>query len=117
MTLMRDSKTSIIKGRKINQLPTWHLRLSHHSTLDLVKELPFTDDDKINRIDFQNLPIVRIRPKDGCFFNEDLQYIYIQIKSIKVDKYTGIVYNFDCDTHSFISPYCVGHNCDPYDHD
>lgn len=117
MTLMRDSKISMIKDREIKQLPTWHLRLSHHSTLDLVKELPFINDDKINRIDFINLPKVRVRPKDGCFFSKDLQYIYLQIKDIEIGTYTGTVYNFDCDTHSFVSQYCTGHNCDPYDHD
>lgn len=117
MNLMREPKTSTIEGRLVKQLSTYHLRLSHHSTLDLVKKLPFTDDIKIKRIDFDNLPDVRVRPKDGCFISKDLEYIYLQIKNIEDSTYTGTVYNFDCETHTFICQYCTGHNCDPYDHD
>jgi intein/homing endonuclease len=117
MNLLRDNKYSNIRGVLVKQMPTWHLRLSHHSTLQLVKELPFTDDIKIKRIDFNNLPNVRKRPKDGCFISEDREYIYLQIKDIEESTYTGTVYNFDCETHTFITQYCTGHNCDPYDHD
>jgi hypothetical protein len=117
MNLMRNAQNVILNGRLVKQLPTWHLRLSHHSTLDLVKELPFIDDLKVKRIDFNNLPITRKRPKDGCFLSKDLDYIYLQIKNIEDSTYTGTVYNFDCETHTFITQYCTGHNCDPYDHD
>ena len=27
------------------------------------------------------------------------------------------VYNFDCETHTFVCQYCTTHNCDPYDQD
>jgi len=53
----------------------------------------------------------------ACQISEDGKYIYIKIKTIEKSAYTGIVYNFDCETHSFICQYCTGHNCDPYDHD
>jgi len=52
----------------------------------------------------------------SCMLSDDLKYIYIKIKNIDKSFYTGIVYNFDCKTHSFITQYCTGHNCDPYDH-
>ncbi len=57
------------------------------------------------------------RKNKTCILSEDNKYIYIKIKSIEKNTYTGVVYNFDCETHSFISQYCTGHNCDPYDHD
>ena len=117
MNKLRNSKQGIILGRDVEQLDTYHLRLSHHSTLQFVNEVHDKIDHKINKVDIGNLPDVRQRPKDGCFFSNDLDYIYLQIKDIKESTYTGTVYNFDCETHSFISPYCTGHNCDPYDHD
>lgn len=43
--------------------------------------------------------------------------IIIGIQSITKDKYTGIVYNFECDTHTFMCRNIMTHNCDPYDHD
>lgn len=53
----------------------------------------------------------------ACRMSEDGKYIYLKIKNIEESTYTGTVYNFDCDTHTFICQYCTGHNCDPYDHD
>ena len=43
--------------------------------------------------------------------------IIIGISSIVKSKYTGIVYNFECDTHTFMCRNIMTHNCDPYDHD
>ena len=40
--------------------------------------------------------------------------IIIGIQSITKDKYTGIVYNFECDTHTFMCRNIMTHNCDPY---
>jgi len=59
----------------------------------------------------------KIRVSNSCIISNDNKYIYIKIKSIDESLYTGVVYNFDCETHSFVSQYCTGHNCDPYDHD
>ena len=48
---------------------------------------------------------------DQKFVNNN---IIIGIQSITKDKYTGIVYNFECDTHTFMCRNIMTHNCDPY---
>ena len=57
------------------------------------------------------------RENNICIISEDNNYIFIKIKKIEESSYTGLVYNFDCETHTFVTQYCTGHNCDPYDHD
>ena len=41
------------------------------------------------------------------------KYIYLNIDSIEQTLYTGIVYNFECDTHTFMCRNIATHNCDP----
>ena len=40
--------------------------------------------------------------------------IWLKVEKIDSSKYTGVVYNFECDTHTFMSRCIVTHNCDPY---
>ena len=47
----------------------------------------------------------------------DGRKIYIKIQSIEESMYTGTVYNFECDTHTYMCRNILTHNCDPYDHD
>ena len=54
---------------------------------------------------------------DDCFFSDDLNYIYFKIREIEKSKYTGVVYNFECDTHTFLCRNITTHNCDSYDYD
>lgn len=44
-------------------------------------------------------------------------YIYLKVKNIVTEDYTGTIYNFECDTHTFMCNYIPTHNCDPYDDD
>lgn len=39
--------------------------------------------------------------------------IWLKIEKIDNSKYTGIVYNFECDTHTFGCRCIMTHNCDP----
>lgn len=55
--------------------------------------------------------------KKGCFISSDGNYIYIRIKSIEKELYSGPVYNFDCDTHAYLCHHITTHNCDPYKSD
>ena len=43
--------------------------------------------------------------------------IWLKVEKIDTSVYTGVVYNFECETHTFMSRCIVTHNCDPYDHD
>lgn len=47
----------------------------------------------------------------------DCDRIYLKVKQIVKTKYTGTVYNFECDTHTYMCRNIVTHNCDPYDFD
>ena len=44
----------------------------------------------------------------------DRNRVYIKIESIEESLYTGTVYNFECDTHTYMCRNILTHNCDPY---
>lgn len=67
----------------------------------------------LKTIEYKQTP----RKNTSCILSKDNKYIFIRIKNIVQSTYTGVVYNFDCETHTFIVPYCTTHNCDPYDDD
>ena len=48
-------------------------------------------------------------------FSDDLKYIYFKIKEITISKYSGKVYNYECETHSYCCRHIATHNCDLYD--
>jgi hypothetical protein len=43
--------------------------------------------------------------------------IWLKVQNIDKQSYTGTVYNFECNTHTFGCRCIMTHNCDPYDHD
>lgn len=44
-------------------------------------------------------------------------YIYLRVQDITTSPYVGKIYNFECETHTFMCNYIPTHNCDPYDDD
>lgn len=92
----------------------WTLDI-HGEMINKIKRLYNKSDlklDKWESKDFANHAIPR------CFFeDESYNYIYIKISSIEVSKYTGIVYNFHCETSTFMCHYIPTHNCDSIDSD
>ncbi len=58
-----------------------------------------------------------IKSKNGCFLSEDSDYIYFRIKGIRKSSFTGTVYNFECDTNTFLTHHITTHNCDDYKQD
>lgn len=48
----------------------------------------------------------------NCYFSDDMNYIYVRIKEKNIYKYTGLVHNFDCETHTFCGEKIATHNCD-----
>lgn len=122
LSKLRNSGTaSFGRNREYKTRECYHLRVGHNDTVALAKdiiEIPALDpDSKLDKINFDDLPIVRVKPRNGCFISYDKNYIYIQIRNITKSKYTGTVYNFDCETHTYMCRDIVTHNCDPYDHD
>lgn len=112
---LRDAKKAMIQGRVVNQKATYHLRLGGFATIQLAKlmlQQTQYKDEKLVKVDLTR--IIK-HSNTSCFCDGD--YIYSKIKEIKTSKYTGIVYNFECDTHTFMCRNILTHNCDPYDHD
>ncbi len=67
--------------------------------------------DKLNRINEYKSKINSRKQK--IIFSNTYDRIFIQIERIDADKYTGTVYNFECDTHTYMCRTIVTHNCDP----
>lgn len=44
-------------------------------------------------------------------------YLYLRVMNVTKEEYRGIVYNFACDTHTFMCNYIPTHNCDNYEND
>ena len=53
----------------------------------------------------------------NCWIDENNKYIYFKVKNITKEPIEDEVYNFECDTHTFMCNYIPTHNCDPYDDD
>ena len=61
------------------------------------------------------MPSITNHNRKYVYIDDD--YIYLRVNSIDVEEYTGYVYNFECETHTFMCNYIPTHNCDPYDDD
>ena len=116
LTKLRNAGINTIQNRKCETKETYTLKLGTNDTLNLANQLD-KNSEKISRIDFDNLPNTRRKPQRNCFIDESNEYIYFQVKDIITDTYTGIVHNFECDTHTFMCHHITTHNCDPFDDD
>lgn len=113
---LRKAKKSIIQGRVVNQRETYHLRIAHNNSCNLA--IPMICNSSFNDEKLQKINIhadVKLNTSKDCICVGP--YIYVKIKAIEQSRYTGIVYNFECDTHTFMCRSIMTHNCDPYDHD
>ena len=111
---LRDSKQSTIRGRIINQREAYHARIAQSGSIllkrlfdqyhieDIIKAGKIIDSQLSNN---SNKQIV---------FDDEFKHIICKIKQLTIGKYTGIVYNFECDTHTFLCRNIMTHNCDPY---
>lgn len=113
---LRDASNShVINGRKCVTQETYHLRFGHNATMQ------FNDlfDYKIGKLTTinSNIRVLTNRTKNGCYLSNDGDFIYFQVKDIETNVYSGPVYNFECDTHTFMCHHITTHNCDPYDDD
>lgn len=115
---LREKGKVNFRGKDFDTKVCYQLRFGHHDTLAFVKSLDtLIDDHKIKKINFNDLPNIRKRPKEDCFISNDNKYIYFKIKEITTELYNGLVYNFECDTHTYLGRNIGYHNCDSYDQD
>lgn len=113
---LRKAKKSTIQGRVVNQRETYHLRIAHNNSCNLAIPMMCNssfNDEKLQKINI-HADVKQNTSKDCVCVGP---YIYVKIKAIEQSRYTGIVYNFECDTHTFMCRSIMTHNCDPYDHD
>ena len=112
VTKLRDKKISVISGRECNVLEAYHLRVGNTYLKNMIDWNP--DDLKLKKATITYNDSHR---RQDIFFSEDCKYIYFRVKDVKKEHYKGNVYNFECDTHTYMCNYVPTHNCDPYDDD
>ena len=110
---LRNTKESYISGKLVNQKEAYNLCLANNDSLELIKLLNNDIlDPKLNRFNLDEFKTINRRTIKSCHFNEDKNFIYFRIKNINKYKFTGNVYNFECDTHTFMCHHITTHNCD-----
>ena len=114
---LRDCGQSTIRGRVINQREAYHARVAQSGSI-LLKRLfdKYCIEDTVKAGKIIDRQLSNHSNKQ-IVFDDEFKYIICKIKQLTVGKYTGIVYNFECDTHTFMCRNIMTHNCDPYDHD
>lgn len=111
-----DVHTSIIDGVKYICRPSYTLSLNQTELKKFVNI--FDNDEHSRKLRFakENIKGKNVESLK-CRISKDGEFIYIKIDSIEKGLYTGMVYNFETDTHTFMCQDVMTHNCDPYDHD
>ena len=108
---LRDNKKMIIEGREVNCSETYHLNISHGDLMKFYTMCSNQNYQKLNKLTY--IKSCKKYPRFVSMdFSEDLKFIYFKIKDICINKYTGSVYNFECDTHTYLCRHITTHNCD-----
>lgn len=113
---MKKIRTEYIDGNKLkSQRPCYHLRVGHNYTVYFMKLVENVTPNYISKLSKVCVSTnTRKSPSTGIFISNDNKYIYVRISSITKEKYTGPVYNFECDTNNYLLRNISVHNCDPY---
>lgn len=56
--------------------------------------------------------VLSVNEVDSCIIDENKDYAYFKIVDIKKTSYTGLVYNFQTETSTFMCNHITTHNCD-----
>lgn len=118
ISMFRKGKPTVISGVDTYSKDCYHLRIGDNGThefRDMVISIYPNGSRKINRVGPKMAK--QDKRKRDCFVSDDNRYVYFQVKKIEKEVYTGIVYNFECDTHTYLCRHITTHNCDPYKSD
>lgn len=116
LTKLRDSGTrEIIKGVISKTKETYMLRVNQIDTLKMYRGFRKDLSQKHPKVlkELKN----EVKSKHTCFLSKDLDYVYFRVRKINIEKYTGTVYNFECETNTFLTHHITTHNCDDYKQD
>lgn len=108
--LLRKAGTEFIVDRMCNTKDKYSLNIGTEG-LNIIKEWGL-DSMKVGSY---NIVSISNHNRKDVFIKDD--YIYLKVKSIDIEEYKGYVYNYECDTHTFMCNYIPTHNCDTYDDD
>lgn len=112
LTKLRDSKKVKILNKDCTQKQTYNLTLSNHDSLELIDLIYKIDDEKLNKFNSNDFSKLNKRKISSCHFDVNKDFIYFRVKQINESNFTGNVYNFECDTHTFMCHHITTHNCD-----
>ena len=97
----------IINKQGVHSLQSYRMNISRSDQKSLAL-FPIFNSRKIKLLNTATYtPYSRM---DVKFENDK---ILLKIQNIKESSYTGIVYNFECETHTFMCRNILTHNCDP----
>lgn len=115
IVIHQKEHTSYFNSKPYLSKLSYRINILSDSIPNMFKELQISVNSiKLNKLR-EYVRKCAIRPSVNIRFvgNE----IHLRINNIVKSKYTGTVYNFECDTHTYMCRNIVTHNCDPYDFD
>lgn len=110
---LRDATMHSINGRMCLTKETYSLAIARPGVNKLARMLGWKDI-KLERFDRRDSVV---RANTRCWFSDDGRYVFYKIREITTRQYSGWVYNFECDTHTYMCHHLPVHNCDPIDND
>ena len=96
-----------INKQGIHSLQSYRINISRSDQKSLAL-FPIFNSRKIKLLN-----IARYTPYSRMDVKFEDNKILLKIQNIKESSYTGIVYNFECETHTFMCRNILTHNCDP----
>lgn len=112
VTILRGERKGCIIGKEIHQKKAYHLRVFGNYVKKFISMSYI--DYKLSKFNsskqYSNHDTLR------WIFTDD-GYIYIKVKGVEKGSFTGTVFNFHCETSTFMCNYIPTHNCDPVDSD
>jgi hypothetical protein len=116
LSKLRKAGLHKLRNKYCNTKETYRLRISLHNSIQLKELINCKEDIKLHKLNLNKKELRRF-PKSKCFFSDDFKFIYFQISDIEKTSYTGTVYNYECDTNTFMCHHITTHNCDPIEND
>jgi len=109
---LRNSGKRQIKNKLSTTKECYNLTLAHYDSIELINLFKDKNDIKLHKFNKEDFIIKNKRIISSCHLSKDEKWIYFRVKKIKKSNYSGNVYNFECDTHTFMCHHITTHNCD-----